>query len=139
MEACVAVPCFSDRPAATYRHGRRLLDLAIIFLIVGNSFSAADYCCHVTRASHRHLSCRGGPTAAARWHPPCACFNCNFSEAEVEYVNWKSILLFSALNPVDGDSERAADEIAASARSPFARVTNLRRRRLNPIAQVAIK
>jgi hypothetical protein len=47
-------------------------------------------------------------------------------EAEVEYANCKSVLLFRALNPVDGDSERAADEIAASARSPFARLTSLR-------------
>lgn len=50
-------------------------------------------------------------------------------EAEVEYANRKSVLLFRALNLVDGDSERAADEIAASARSPFARLTSVRERR----------
>ena len=42
-------------------------------------------------------------------------------EAEVEYANRKSVLLFRALNPVDGDCERAANESAAPARSAFAR------------------
>jgi hypothetical protein len=43
-------------------------------------------------------------------------------EAEVEYANRKSVLLFRALNPVDGDCERAANESAAPARSAFARL-----------------
>lgn len=46
-------------------------------------------------------------------------------EAEVEYANRKPVLLLRALNPIDGDSERAADEIATAARSPFARLTSV--------------
>ena len=56
-------------------------------------------------------------------------------EAEVEYANRKSVLLFRALNPVDGDSECAADEIGASARSPFARL-RFASRRVTPAGQV---
>jgi hypothetical protein len=56
-------------------------------------------------------------------------------EAEVEYANRKSVLLFRAPNSVDGDSECPADEIGASARSPFARL-RFAGRRVTPAGQV---
>ena len=59
-------------------------------------------------------------------------------EAEVEYANRKSVLLFRAPNSVDGDSECAADEIGASARSPFARL-RFASRGVTPSASASVK
>ena len=66
---------------------------------------------------------RAGPVAARRDGICFALTSLDLLKAEVEYANRKSVLLFRALNPVDGGCERAADESAAPARSAFAHMT----------------
>ena len=103
-----------------------ILDFAATFLIAGNSFSSVDHCCQVTARNRTvfvapRRACGGREMASA-----LRLIQLDLLEAEVEYANRKSVLLFRPLNPVDGDSERAADEIPASARPPFARLTSVR-------------
>jgi hypothetical protein len=112
-----------------------ILDLAATFLIAGNSFSSVDHCCQ-GNGTQSHSIC----SAAAGLYGPrdgiyFALTSIRPLEAEVEYANRKSVLLFRAPNSVDGDSECPADEIGASARSPFARL-RFAGRRVTPAGQV---
>jgi hypothetical protein len=78
---------FRIAPQQLIGNGRRVLDLAITFLIAGNSFSAVDYCCQRNaRIAQAFVAprrfCGGRETASA-----LRLLQLKLLEAEVEYAN----------------------------------------------------